>query len=424
MHREFAAIESSIETFIEQPDDSTLLLRMSDNDVVPVLKMFQSLDERVGDAIFLCFPFACDEIHTYVNQCMESLGRQIDEESASRIALGEAPWPSLPMLCLDPRREPFQRLREALGHVRALAPDGTKVVWAWLPSSLGDGGGFSAMALQLLALDGFEHWMEGHRFCVRDDAARPFLIPLARERRAQHVLTLSVDFSSESASRDLADLANDEAQPIVQRMGALLQIAAIDLAQGRLPEAQRKYRALYAFHADRNDSTRAALALHGLGDVASRRGSQPDAKTWYLRALPAALDGDNLLAVINSLMAIGDCCNALKEHANAAAYFDIASGAAGRLLLVDSKIVAMEKAGVAMLACGKTAEAAKRWIDAKGLCEQFACARLHRSIVDRLVSLYAKAGLKAEARAFALERERFRAPRGHDTQAGHAKVLR
>ena len=424
MHRDFAAIESSIETFIEQPDDSTLLLRMSDNDVVPVLKMFQSLDERVGDAVFLCFPFACDEIHTYLNQCMESLGRQIDEESASRIARGETPWPTLPVRCLDPRREPGDRVREALAHVRTLAPVGTNVVWAWVPSSLGDVDGFSAMVLPLLALDGFENWMEGHRFCVRDDAAGPFLIPLARERRAQHVLTLSVDLSSERAARNLVELANDEAQPILERMGALLQIAAIDLAQGRLPEAQRKYRALYAFHAERKDATRAALALHGLGDVASRQGALHDAKTWYLRALPVALDGGNLLAVTNSLMAIGDCCNALKDPANAAAYFDIASGAAGRLLLVHIKISAMEKAGAAMLACGKTAEAAKRWIDAKGLCERFGCARLHRSIVDRLVSLYAKAGLKAEARAYELERERFRAPHAHAMKAVREQVRR
>ena len=405
MHREFAAIESSIEAFVEQPDDPTLLLEMTDNDVVPVLKMLQSLDERVGDAIFLSFPFACDAADTYLQNCMTALGRQIDEENRARVERDEARWASLPLTCTDPRCTPAERLRDAVMHIHTLIPEGTKVVWAWLPSSIGDVAGFAKLVLQLLALNGFEDWMEGHRFCIRDDRNHPCLIPLARERKAEHVLILPVDFSSGKATRNLVDVANDAAQPIAQRMGALMQIAAIDLAHGRLPDAQRKYHALLAFHAERQDATGCAVALHGLGDVALRKGSQRDAQEWYARALPSALDGRNLHVVLNSLMAVGNCCNALGEHAKAAVYFDLASGAAGRLMLVHTKIEAMEKAGVALLACGKAAEAAKSWIDAKGLCEQFGCERQRCSILDRLVSLYAKAGLKTEARAYELEKD-------------------
>ncbi|CAE6806608.1 tetratricopeptide repeat protein [Paraburkholderia haematera] len=405
MHREFAAIESSIEAFVEQPDDPTLLLEMTDNDVVPVLKMLQLLDQRVGDAIFLTFPFPCDAVDTYLQKCMEALGYQIDEENPARLERGESRWPPLPLTCADPRRAPAERLRDAVMHVHTLVPEGAKVVWAWLPSQIGDVAGFAKMVLQLLALNGFEDWMEGHRFCIRDDRDHWCLIPLARERKAEHVLILLVDFSSGKATRDLVDVANDEAQPIAQRMGALMQIAAIDLAHGRLPDAQRKYHALYAFHAGRQDATGCATALYGLGDVALRQGSQGDAKEWYVRALPAALGGRNLLVVLNSLMAIGNCCNTLGEHAKAAVYFELASGAAGRLMLVHTKIEAMEKAGVALLACGKAAEAAKSWIDAKGLCEQFGCERQRCSILDRLVSLYAKAGLKTEARAYELEKD-------------------
>ncbi|WP_157646764.1 hypothetical protein [Burkholderia ubonensis] len=430
MHREFAAIESSIEAFIEQPDDPTLLLEATDNDVVPVLKMMQSLDERVGDAIFLIFPFPCDAAGAYLQTCMETLARQIDEEGAARGARGEAGWPPLPLTCTDPRRAPAQRLRDAVTHVRTLAPEGVKVVWAWLPSPMGDVGGFAKMLLQCLALNGFEDWMEGHRFCIRDDRNHPCLIPLAREKKAEHVLILPVDFSSEKATRNLVATANDAAQPIEQRMGALMQIAAIDLAHGRLPDAQRKYYALFAFHAERKDATGCAAALHGLGDVALRHGSPRDAKDWYIRALPAALDGRNLLVVLNSLMAVGNCCNALGEHAKAAVYFDLASAAAGRLMLVHTKIEAMEKGGVALLACGKAAEAAKGWIDAKGLCEQFGCERQRIGILDRLVSLYRNAGLKTEARAYELEKDSLYVARlrgaaaqvTHDPVAGYERA--
>ncbi|NTY41637.1 hypothetical protein [Burkholderia diffusa] len=406
------------------------MIEATDNDVVPVLKMLQSLDERVGDAVFLIFPFPCDSADAYLQTCMEMLGRQIDEENRARVEHGETRWPSLPLTCTDPRCAPAERLRDAVMHVRGLVPEGAKVVWAWLPSSIGDVAGFAKVVLQLLALNGFEAWMEGHRFCIRDDRNHPCLIPLARERKAEHVLILPVDFSSEKATRNLVDVANDATQPMEQRMGALMQIAAIDLAHGRLPDAQRKYRALLAFHAGRQDSTGCAVALHGLGDVALRRGSARDAKEWYVLALPAALDGRNLLVVLNSLMAVGHCCDALGEHAKAAVYFDLASGAAGRLMLVHTKIEAMEKAGVALLACGKAAEAAKSWIDAKGLCEQFGCERQRCNILDRLVSLYAKAGLKREARAYELEKDPLFAARQRgaavsaNTMAGYERAQR
>lgn len=430
MHREFSAIEASIEAFIEQPDDPTLLLETTENDIVPVLKMMQSLDERVGDAIFLIFPFPCDAADAYLQTCMEALARQISEESRARVERGEAGWPPLPLRCTDPRRAPAARLRDAVMHVRTLMPKGAKVVWAWLPSPMGDFGGFAKLVLPCLALNGFEDWMEGHRFCIRDDRKHPCLIPLAREKKAEHVLVLPVDFSSEKAVRNLVDMANDAAYPIEQRMGALLQIAGIDLAQGRLPDAQRKYYALFSFHAERKDATGCAVALHGLGDVALRHGSPRDAKDWYARALPAALDGRNLLVVLNALMATGSCCDTLGEHAKAATYFDLASGAAGRLMLVHTKIEAMEKGGVALLACGKAAEAAKSWIAAKGLCEQLGCESQRLSILDRLVSLYGNAGLKIEARAYELEKDplymaRHRdvaAPTVHDTTAGYEQV--
>ncbi|VWB74969.1 hypothetical protein BPS26883_03568 [Burkholderia pseudomultivorans] len=405
MHREFSAIESSLEAFIDQPDDPTLLLEATDNDIVPVLKMLQSLDERVGDAIFLIFPFPCDSADAYLKTCMEALARQIADESAVRVERGEGSWPPLPLTCTDPRRAPAQRLRDAVVHVRTLIPEGVKVVWAWLPSPMGDFGGFAKIVLQCLALNGFEDWMEGNRFCIRDDRKQPCLIPLAREKKAEHVLILPVDFSSEKATRNLVAIANDAVYPIEQRMGALMQIAGIDLAHDRLPDAQRKYYTLFAFHAERKDSTGCAIALHGLGDVALRHGSSGDAKDWYLRALSAALDSRNLLIVLNALMATGGCCNTLGEHAKAATYFDLASGAAGRMMLVHTKIEAMEKGGIALLACGQAAEAAKNWIAAKGLCEQFGCERQRISILDRLVSLYGNAGLKTEARAYELEKD-------------------
>ncbi|KVG51744.1 hypothetical protein WJ33_11100 [Burkholderia ubonensis] len=89
-------------------------------------------------------------------------------------------------------------------------------------------------------------------------------------------------------------------------------------------------------------------------------------------------------------------------------------------MLVHTKIEAMEKAGIALLACGKAAEAANSWIGAKGLCAQFGCERQRCSFLDRLVSLYAKAGLKTEARAYELEKDPLFAARQRGAVAASA----
>lgn len=99
-------------------------------------------------------------------------------------------------------------------------------------------------------------------------------------------------------------------------------------------------------------------------------------------------------------------------------------------MLVHTKIEAMEKGGVALLACGQAAEAAKSWIVAKGLCEQFGCERQRINLLDRLVSLYGNAGLKTEARAYELEKDpqhmaRLRGamtPGLRDTMAGNERA--
>jgi hypothetical protein len=406
MRAEFSAVETALSEFIDQPDDPTLLLGTSDNDVVVILKMLQSLEQRLDAAIFVFLAFECDTAEAYVQQCVTALARQIAGVSETRMAEGEPPWPPLPLICQDRRCTPAVRLREAMMHVRTLRADAPAIVWALLPAAVRDIAGYAQMVMPLLGLNGVEDWMEGHRFCVRDPKSHACLIPLARECHAPYVQILPVNFSSARALDSLMTTANDAARPMAERMNALTQLAALDLAHGRLDPARRKYHALHAFHAERQDATGRALALHGLGDVASRQGAVAEAKTRYVEALPIALEGRNLVAVLNLLMAAGNCSSQLGQHAEAAMYFELASTSAGRLMFVNTKIEAMERFGAALLACGKAHEAAKQWLDAKGLCVQFGCERQRQALLGRLASLYAKAGLKAEAKAYEIEKAR------------------
>ncbi|RKP44527.1 tetratricopeptide repeat protein [Trinickia fusca] len=404
MHREFAAIEGALGEFVTQPDDPTLLVQAADHDVVVLLKMMQSLDRRMQQAIFLVFPFACDSVQAYLRQCLDALAVQIAAENAARTNTGAPPWAPLPLVCMDAGQPPAVRLRATVEHVRTLVPAGAPIVWAWLPATLADAEGFRQMVLPLLAIDGFEPWMEGHRFCIRDDAGADSLGALAQARRAAHVLLLPVDFSGGRVFEHLLSTAGDEACPMRERMDALMQLAAFDLAHKRFDDARLKYRALYAYHSKQGQPVGKAQALHGIGDCALHEGAVAEAKRWYLRAIPVALEAKNLTMVLNALMASGDCCSRLGEHARAAIYFELASRSAGRIMFPHAKIEAMQRLGDALLASNDVAGAARSWIDAKGLAEQFGCDRLRMTMLDRLANLYAKAGLKAEAKAY--EREK------------------
>ncbi|WP_028207682.1 tetratricopeptide repeat protein [Paraburkholderia nodosa] len=406
MQREFAAKDAALGAFIEQPDYPTLVLGATDLDVVLAFRMLQERDRRDTRRVYLLFPFECDASGRFMQQCMASLAAQIAAENQVRAQEGVTPWAELPLLCTDPGQPPARRLRAAIEHVRTLVADGVDIVWGLMPSTLADAAGYRETVLPLLALDGFEAWMEGHRFCVRDDSSRRFLLPQEQRAKAQHVLLLDLDFSPEKSADVLVGAMNDAARPPAERMQAAMQLAALDLMHGRLDQALEKYRLLYGWHREQRDPLGQALALGGIGDVATRSGQHADASRWYAHALDAAADSGNLGVTLNMLLASGEACLRLKQPARAAEYFELASRGADKLMFPHASVAALEKLGVALLGAHKTAEAARTWTEAKTLCERFGCEHQRRSLLERLAALYAQAGLKTQAKAYEMEKDR------------------
>lgn len=421
MHREFAATDAALGDFIEQPDYPTLVLGATDLDIALVFKMLQERDRRDAQRIYLLFPFECDTPGRYLQQCMQSLAAQIAAENQARREEGIAPWAELPLFCTDPGQLPARRLKAAVEHVRSLVAEGIDIVWALMPSMVANATDYAETMWPLLALDGFEAWMEGHRFCLRDDCARRFLLSPGQREKARHVLALDLDFSPEKAADTLARALNDAAQPISERMQAAMQLAALDLTHGRLDQALEKYRLLYGWHREQRNPLGQALALGGIGDVATRGGQHTDASRWYAHALDAAADSGNLSVTLNLLMAAGESWLSLKQPARAVEYFELASRAADKLMFAHAAVDALEKLGVAWLGERKTVEAARAWTDAKALCERFGCEHQRHSLLERLVALYAQAGLKNQARAYEMEKDRIPAHReaAHAAQMAH-----
>ncbi|MDR3099717.1 MAG: hypothetical protein LBV73_21955 [Paraburkholderia sp.] len=406
MQREFAATDAALGHFIEQPDYPTLVLGATDLDIVLVFKMLQERDRRDTQRIYLLFPFECETPGHYLQQCMQSLAAQIAAENQARAEEGVAPWAELPLLCTDPGQPPAQRLKAAVEHVRTLMAEDVEIVWALLPSTVVDATGYRETVWPLLALDGFEAWMEGHRFCLRDDPARRFLLPPGQREKARHVLALDLDFSPERTADALVGALNDAARPLAERMQAAMQLAALDLTHGRIDQALEKYRLLYGWHREQHNPLGQALALGGIGDVATRSGQHADACRWYAHALDAAADSGNLGVALNLLMASGQAWSSLKQPARAIEYFELASRAADKLMFPHAAVDAMEKLGVALLGARKTVEAARAWTEAKALCERFGCEHQRHSLLERLAALYTQAGLKTQAKAYEMEKDR------------------
>jgi tetratricopeptide (TPR) repeat protein len=406
MRREFVAIESALQVFIEQPDYPTLIVNGGDGDIVFPVRGLQNWEKQWTSHVFQIFPFECNDVGDYLRTCLDLLNMQIQAVNEKPMPEDE-PWPPLPLVCLDPRQAPCKRLRAAIEYVREHVHHDTDIVWGFLPSGIGDRMGYKAMIAPLLAPTGDQDWMNGHRFLVRDCRAEPFLLPDLNREKADDVLVLDVDFSPEKSADATVRTVNDSNIPIAERMQALIQLAGIDLAHQRYNQALEKYALLYSHYAQQQDAVGQALALGGAGDVAMRLGNGVEAKRRYQQALAVAAPDGNLAVLLNLLQAAGECCLRLEQFEEAEGYLNLADQTAGKLISPYAKITALEKLGVAQLGQRKAIMAVQSWIAAKDLCLEFECPQLALPILDRLIAAYSKAGRSLEAKAYELEKLAF-----------------
>jgi tetratricopeptide (TPR) repeat protein len=419
-------VRDTLSQFVEQRDNLLLVVSTSDREMAYVLKTLEGMDEGSPSDLFLIFaePFA--DGPAYASAIMKNLYVQMEVAKATLKERGEGPFPPLPELCDDEAAPPVARLRAAIDHVASLVPaqGGHRAVWGFLPLQIADQEGYARLAGEFVMWSGPELWMRGLRVIARDDRERPFLFPALRKKKAPGVLLYDLDMSPEALNDALVKEAADRSAPVADRMQALMQLAGIDYAYKRYPEAIDKYRVLYNYYAEHNAPAMQAVVLQGVGDAILRLGDPRAAKVKYHQGLALAMQTQSLPILLNLTSAIGDVDLGLEDYRDAEGFFGLAAQIAGKMQNPFVKADALEKQGLARERTGDEAGAVVAWRDAAALCKTFAYHERHRSVLERLIRAYRSMCLDEERRACEAELKATRQAMKEAAQAAHEHPLR
>jgi tetratricopeptide (TPR) repeat protein len=279
------------------------------------------------------------------------------------------------------------------------------LIWGLLPGHIDDREGYARLVVEFVPWNGPEPWMKGLRIVARDDRDRPFVRPGLRKRRAPGVLLYEPDLGTAALTDALARDAADRSLPVAERMEALAQLAALDHAHRRYPQAIEKYGVLYNYYGEHNIPAMQAVVLHGVGDVLRQKGDLTGARDKYQQGIALLSEPSALPILLNLTAAAGDVSLELKDFATAEGFFDIAQQIAGKLLNAFAKGDVLEKQGIARDKGGDHAGAIQVWKDASTLCETFGYDERRCAVLERLITAYERVAFTAERRACEAELE-------------------
>jgi tetratricopeptide (TPR) repeat protein len=285
------------------------------------------------------------------------------------------------------------------------AQGGHRVVWAFLPLQVADYEGYARVVGEFVPWKGPELWMRGLRVVARDDRLRPFLHPALRKSKAPGVLLYEMDMSPAALNDALVLEAGDKSLPVARRVQALVQLAGLDYAYKRYPEAIEKYVFLFNFYAERKAPAMQAIALQGVGDCLRRQGDVKGARVRYRQALTLGMQAKALPVLLNLTSTLGDVAMELRDPVEAAGFFKLAAEIAGRAMNPFARADALEKQGLALDRIGDVAAAVLVWRDAAKLSETFKYHERRRTVLGRLIAAYKGLYLDKERRACEAELE-------------------
>ncbi|XXT19765.1 hypothetical protein WME94_57050 [Sorangium sp. So ce429] len=401
MWRKLDELKATLVEFVDQREHLLLVVSCADPELVYVLKTLEGMDDTAPSDVFLVFGEPFTEAAQYASAIMKNLRVQMEIAKAPRAAQGEAPLSPLPAVCDDEAVSPSARLRAAIDHVSSLVPaqGGHRMIWGFLPVQIADREGYARLVGELVPARGPEPWMRGLRVIARDDSSAPFLFPPLRKSKAPGVLLYALDMSPAALNDALVKEAGDRSRSVPERMQALLQLAGLDYAYRRYPQALEKYGALYRYYAAHDAPVMQAVILYGVGDVLRQMGDLKEARVKYHQGLAPVMHTQALPILLNLTFAIADVSLELKDHRDAEGFFGLAARIAERLMNPFVKADALEKQGVARDRAGDATGAVLVWRDAAALAKTFAYHERHRSALDRLIAAYKAMNMDDERRA-------------------------
>ncbi|WP_434418277.1 hypothetical protein [Nannocystis pusilla] len=307
----------------------------------------------------------------------------------------------LPHPCVDPARPPVARMRSTLEFARdIILPKRTcppRLVAILVPLTVEAEAEALALTRALVAAEpGFPPWFHRMRIFVHAPPGAA-LGELPRFSRA-----LAVDLSLTALAAGVVEEANDPAAPPERRAQALLQSAAIDAASGRHDQAIAGFRELYSWAEAAANPVLSALALSGLGNVASARKDSREAVSWYERALVPASQTGAALLMLALTQNLARLYFELGRRADAETFYDGAQRLAKAVPDANSHAQALQWRGRLEELRGAHEAAARSFLAAAQVARDHAQAALLAELRPRLTASQRRvpAGLGREITAF------------------------
>ncbi len=400
MRRKAEELQQTLEEFVSQVEFPMLVVGCVEEELVYVLKFIEGIDQSHPKAYVVNFTGSFTTPQAYVESAVEFLRVQLAGAEPVRIERGDPPFPPLPPEVEDPRVAPEERLQRILIYLGSLVPADSEhyVVVGLLPLSCSDFPAYTRLVGTVTPVPAPAPWMAPLRIIAYDNRAEPLLKPVLERAEIDQVLYYEIDFSTPAITNALSiDAANPEL-PLGERMACLHQLAAVDFAYRRYPDAIQKYAVLNDYYASVGQPEMQANCVNGAAD-ALRAGGQPAAaKELLQRGIALGMQAKSLPALVNLLISVTDVCSELGQHAEAESYADSGAKAAAGALSPTVYADMFEKKGDAQIAQNKVVEGLASYKRCEELCKLYEYFYRWKSVLSREADLYRQAGMHRELR--------------------------
>jgi len=422
MRQKFEELRANLDEFVQQTDYSLLLISCRPEDCGYIASFLDGQDAARPESFFVVWPGEFVDASSYVSALVEFLEQRLEVAKPARQERGEPPFPAPPPELKDVRSDPAQRFRQWLSFLVTLLddPNNQSFVVGLLPSRCQDPAGYARLLESVLPVPSRPAWLEPLRIVAFDSKDAPQLVPRLNQQNVESVLTWEVDFSTPALTDALAREASNPSLPLEQRMLSMMQLAGIDFAHQRHPDARQKFAVVYDYFADPPQPAMQAICMHGAGESFVTTGDPEQGVTFFERALALCMQGNAygpMLIVLQSLIRV---CFSLQRYPEAESYAKSGSSLAAALLNPTLYAHLEELRGDAQRAQRKPEAALETYEHARQLAQKYELFFVWTSVLDKLAQLHSDAGRDGAAYELRRERQRVEAREREGTNAGQA----
>ncbi len=382
-------IQAPFTRFIRSRSSFMMLLQCDPEDSVLPLKSLENLENDPEDMdIFLRFGHPFESPHSYIEQVLALLRLQIEQVNQELTKRGDPPLPSMDAPAGRTSTKWSEALMGAVHHIRGIVPRQRRLVWLFVPLEIRDAEGYLDFARRLAGEEGAGEL--GIRFVLRDDLAKPHLVPWMAGEPGVDVHRPRLD--PDSVEEKLESLANDPRVPKDEQAQMHMMLAGMDVSKGRHDQALARNLELLGYFRHTGRKHQESMVLNNLGDLHYLRGRHEEAVQWYERAVGLSVKLGSAPMVLCQSMNLGHALFAQGKFAESLLYYQSAEQLAQATSSPIHQIQALERVGSAQRETRSTAEAVQTWERAVQLSRQYHHEAGARSNLENLKRLFAEMG--------------------------------